>query len=174
MNRNTAIKRKEIRVLHKVMTASSITYFYHPEIQITERVPMVTGPLRVPWTFDPILKSLKHLKQCVEKPTKVTSNKLLILLSNLLAFPCKVKGEFDIISSIAVVHVLFVHNTIILLIRYTRISLIVSQMVRNVKHSQFCIKLYGKLHWIIAHNNPRMDCIHNIIPNGGSTCMAQW
>ena len=40
-------------------------------------------------------------------------------------------------SPIAVVHVLLVHNTIILLIRYTRISLIVSQMVRNVKHSQF-------------------------------------
>ena len=40
-------------------------------------------------------------------------------------------------SPIAVVHVLSVHNTIILLIRYTRISLIVSQMVRNVKHSQF-------------------------------------
>ena len=102
---------------------------------------MVTRPLRVSRTFDPILKSLKHLKQCVEKPLKVTSNKLLILLSNFLAFPCKMKGEFDITSSIAVVHdmyiVLLVHNTIILLIRYTRISLIVSHIVRNVKHSQF-------------------------------------
>ena len=97
---------------------------------------MVTRPLRVSRTFDPILKSLKHLKQCVEKPVKVTSNKLLILLSNFLAFPCKVKGEFDIIS-IAVVHVLLVHNTIILVICYTTISLTVSQMVRNVKHSQF-------------------------------------
>lgn len=57
---------------------------------------------------------------------KVTSHKLLILLSNFVAFPCKMKGEFDIIS-IAVVHVLSVHNTIILLLRYTRTSLIVSQ-----------------------------------------------
>ena len=38
MNRNTAIKRKENTVLHKVMTASSITYFYHLKIPITERV----------------------------------------------------------------------------------------------------------------------------------------
>ena len=29
---------------------------------------MVTRPLKVSWTFDPILKSLKHLKQSVEKP----------------------------------------------------------------------------------------------------------
>ena len=76
---------------------------------------MVTRPLRVSQTFDPILKSLKHLKQCVEKPTKVTSNKHLILLSNFLAFPCKMKGEFDVIST-AVVHVLSVHNTIMLLL----------------------------------------------------------
>ena len=138
MNRNTAIKGKEIRVLHKVMTASSMTYFYHLKIPITERVANgdYRRPLRVSRTFDPILKSSKHLKQCVEKPTKITSNKLLILLSNFLAFLCKMKGEFDIIS-IAVVHVLSVHNTINLLMGYTRISLIVSQIVRNVKHSEF-------------------------------------
>ena len=134
---------------------------------------MVTRPLRVSRTFDPILKSSKHLKQCVEKPTKITSNKLLILLSNFLAFLCKMKGEFDIIS-IAVVHVLSVHNTINLLMGYTRISLIVSQIVRNVKHSEFWINLYWKHHWITAHNNLRMDFIHNIIPSGGSTCMAEW